>query len=81
MTGVSRRGRSRDWIQRFIHNARLYQPGTAMPRYEIPLEDLEALSIYLLSLDPRKEIFEGDGSSPSFGWSVFILKSEEEGKR
>jgi ubiquinol-cytochrome c reductase cytochrome b subunit len=54
MTVVSRRGRSRPWIQRFIHNARLYQPGTAMPRYEIPLEDLEALSVYLLSLDPGK---------------------------
>jgi len=54
MTGVTQRHRSRDWIQRFIHNARLYQPGTAMPRYEISLEDLEGLSAYLLSLDPRK---------------------------
>ncbi len=24
-----------------------------MPRYEIPLEDLEALSAYLLALDPK----------------------------
>ena len=58
MTGITRRGRSRDWLQRFICNARLYQPGTAMPRYEIPLEDLEALSAYLLTLDSRKEIFK-----------------------
>jgi ubiquinol-cytochrome c reductase cytochrome b subunit len=57
MTVVAQRGRSRDWIQRFIFNARLYQPGTAMPRYEIPLDDLEALSAYLLSLDGRKETF------------------------
>jgi ubiquinol-cytochrome c reductase cytochrome b subunit len=54
MTVVSRRGRSRTWIQRFIYNARLFRPGTTMPRYEIPLEDLEALSVYLPSLDPGK---------------------------
>jgi quinol-cytochrome oxidoreductase complex cytochrome b subunit len=58
MTGITRRGRSRDRLQRFISNARLYQPGTAMPCYEIPLEDLEALSAYLLTLDSRKEIFK-----------------------
>jgi ubiquinol-cytochrome c reductase cytochrome b subunit len=58
MTVVARRGRTRDWVQRFVHNARLYQPGTAMPRYEIPLDDLEALSAYLLSLDGRRETFK-----------------------
>ncbi len=54
LTVITRQGRSRDWIQRFVYNARLYRPGTAMPRYEIPLEDLEALSAYLVSIDPRK---------------------------
>jgi mono/diheme cytochrome c family protein len=54
MTVVKQRRRSPDWIRRYILNARLYQPGTTMPRYEIPLEDLEALSGYLLSLDPKR---------------------------
>ena len=34
-----------------------------MPRYEIPLEDLEALSAYLLSLDRRKEKFKATDRS------------------
>jgi hypothetical protein len=38
-------------------NARLYQPGTTMPKYELPLEDLEALRVYLLALDPAKRKF------------------------
>jgi len=29
-----------------------------MPRYEIPLEDLEGLSAYLLSLDLKKRKFQ-----------------------
>jgi hypothetical protein len=29
-----------------------------MPKYEIPLEDLEALSAYLLSLDPTRRVFQ-----------------------
>jgi len=53
MTVVSQRKRTGEWVRRFILNARLYQPGTTMPRYEIPLRDLEALSAYLLSLDLR----------------------------
>ncbi len=54
---VHLRHRSPDWIRRYILNARLYRPGTTMPRYEIPLEDLEALSAYLLALDPEKGVF------------------------
>jgi quinol-cytochrome oxidoreductase complex cytochrome b subunit len=54
MSVVNQRHRSPDWIRRYILNARLYQPGTTMPRYEIPLEDLEALGAYLLALDPKK---------------------------
>ena len=57
MAVVKQRLRSPDWVKRFILNARLYQPGTTMPRYDIPLEDLEALSAYLLSLDPTKRTF------------------------
>jgi ubiquinol-cytochrome c reductase cytochrome b subunit len=52
------RRRSADWIRRYILNSRLYRPGTTMPRYEIPLEDLEALSAYLLAFDPKKGRFE-----------------------
>jgi hypothetical protein len=29
-----------------------------MPKYEIPLEDLEALSAYLISLDPTRRVFQ-----------------------
>jgi ubiquinol-cytochrome c reductase cytochrome b subunit len=57
MSVVKDRKRSPDWIRRYILNARLYQPGTSMPRYEIPLEDLEAMSAYLLSLDIKKGRF------------------------
>jgi len=57
MAVVRQRKRSPEWIQRFILNARIYQPGTTMPRYEIPLEDLEGLSAYLLSLDPQNRKF------------------------
>ena len=58
MAVVRQRNRSPEWIQRFIVNARLAQPGTTMPRYDIPLEDLEALSAYLLSLDPTQRGFQ-----------------------
>ena len=57
MAVVLQRGRSAEWVQRFIMNARLYQPGTTMPKYDLPLEDLEALRVYLLSLDPAKRKF------------------------
>jgi len=58
MAVVRQRNRSPEWVQRFIWNARLYQPGTTMPKYEIPLEDLEALGAYLLSLDPTQRGFQ-----------------------
>jgi len=58
MAVVRQRNRSPEWVQRYIVNARLYQPGTTMPRYEIPLEDLEVLSAYLLSLDPTRRVFQ-----------------------
>jgi mono/diheme cytochrome c family protein len=55
---IKQRKRSTEWIQHFILNPRIYQPGTTMPRYEMSLEDLEALAAYLLSLDPQKERFK-----------------------
>ncbi len=58
MSVVANRGRTPEWTRRFILNARIYQPGTTMPRYEMPLEDLEALSAYLLSLDSRRGNFK-----------------------
>ena len=57
MTDVRERQRSPEWVHRFILNARVYQPGTTMPRYEISLEDLEALSAYLLSLGSQGNKF------------------------
>jgi quinol-cytochrome oxidoreductase complex cytochrome b subunit len=53
MSVLHERGRSLDWIRRFTFNARRYQPGSTMPRYDMPVEDLEALSHYLVSLDGR----------------------------
>ena len=79
MTVVTERGRSRDWVQRFVYNARLYQPGTAMPRYEVPLEDLEALSAYLLSLDGRKEKFKAMNRS-HLRENRFYIEFRGEGK-
>ncbi len=58
MAVVVERNRTAEWVQRFILNPGLSQPGTTMPRYEIPLEDLEGLSAYLLSLDPKKRNFQ-----------------------
>lgn len=55
---IKDRNRSADWLRRYILNARLYRPGTTMPRYEIPLEDLEALSAYLLAFDSKDRRFE-----------------------
>ncbi len=55
MLVVGERKRHPEWIQKFIWNARLFQPGTTMPRYDLPLADLEALSAYLLSLPRAKQ--------------------------
>jgi quinol-cytochrome oxidoreductase complex cytochrome b subunit len=58
MAVAVQRGRTKEWLQRFILNPRLYQPATTMPRYDIPLQDLEDLSTYLLSLNPQKRGFQ-----------------------
>ncbi len=55
MLVVGERKRRPEWIQKFIWNASLFQPGTTMPRYDLPLADLEALSAYLLSLHRSKQ--------------------------
>lgn len=56
MTVLGPRKRSPDWLQRFIFDAHLYKPGTTMPRYDLPLADLEALQVYLLALNsPNKK--------------------------
>ncbi len=75
---VVRRNRSPEWIQRFILNARLYQPGTTMPRYDLPLSDLEALRSYLLSLDRQRETFRAVDRQQvlDFGSSLMIPKGE-----
>jgi len=57
MAVVLQRDRSAEWVQRFIMNARLYQPGTTMPKYDLPLEDSEALRVYLMSLNPARGKF------------------------
>lgn len=52
---VGERKRPAEWLQRFIWNASLFQPGTTMPRYDLPLSDLEALSAYLRALHREKK--------------------------
>ena len=76
MSVVLQRKRTPEWVQRFILNARLYQPGTTMPGYEIPLEDLESLSAYLLSLDPKKKEFQIIDRGLLFGYSPSMSSSE-----
>jgi quinol-cytochrome oxidoreductase complex cytochrome b subunit len=79
MTVVVQRNRSPEWIQRFIVNARLYQPGTTMPRYDLPLSDVEALRAYLLSLDRQRETFRAVDRQRllDFGSSLTISRGEE----
>lgn len=55
MLVIGQRKRSPEWVQRVIWNASLYQPGTFMPRYELPLSDLEDLRLYLFSLQENKK--------------------------
>jgi len=55
MLVLGERKRRPEWVQRFIWNASLFQPGTTMPRYELPLSDLESLSAYLLALPREKK--------------------------
>jgi ubiquinol-cytochrome c reductase cytochrome b subunit len=80
MSVVKHQLRSRDWIQRFIHNSRLYRPGTTMPRYEIPLEDLEALSAYIFSFDSQKRNFKAVERTQFFDDGFYIETQGEEGK-
>ncbi len=72
MAVVRQRQRSPEWVQRFILNARIYQPGTTMPRYEIPLEDLEALSAYLLSLDSQGNKFMAVDRKQFLAYAPFL---------
>ena len=84
MSVVVERGRSPEWIRRFTLNARIYQPGTTMPRYEMPLEDLEALSQYILSLDARKNSFRAVPKKEflDYGAYLFVQGAEpQEGKK
>jgi len=72
MAVVRQRQRSPEWVQRFILNARVYQPGTTMPRYEIPLEDLEALSAYLLSLGSQGNKFVAVDRKQFLAYAPFL---------
>jgi mono/diheme cytochrome c family protein len=78
MAVVRQRLRSSIWIQRFVLNARLYQPGTTMPRYEIPLEDLEALSAYLSSLDSRRGDFKAVDRKQFLDYATYLEVKKEE---
>jgi len=81
MSVVNERKRSPDWIRRYIFNARLYQPGTTMPRYELPLEDLEALSAYLLSLDEKKGKFKSIDRKEFIDFGPYLVKTSWKGNK
>ncbi len=69
---IKNRHRSADWLRRYVLNARLYRPGTTMPRYEIPLEDLEALSAYLLVFDSNDRRFEVVGRTELLDFGLYL---------
>jgi ubiquinol-cytochrome c reductase cytochrome b subunit len=69
---IKQRERSPDWIRRYVLNSRLYQPGTTMPRYEIPLEDLEALSAYLLAFDSKQGGFEAADRKELLDFGLYL---------
>jgi len=77
MAVVVTRKRTPEWIQRFILNPRLYRAGTTMPRYEIPLEDLEGLSAYLLSLEPGKRNFQTIDRGRLVGYGTYLASPGE----
>ena len=78
MSVVRQRQRSPEWLRRYIFNSRLYRPGTTMPRYEIPLEDLEALSSYILSLDLKKGKFKTIERDLFLDYGPFLMTQGDE---
>lgn len=78
MSVVRQRQRSPEWVRRYIFNSRLYRPGTTMPRYEIPLEDLEALSSYILSLDLKKGKFKTIERDLFLDYGPFLMTQRDE---
>ncbi len=72
------RHRSADWTRRYILNARLYRPGTTMPRYEIPLEDLEALSAYLLAFDSKNGRFEAVDRKELLDFGLYLYPQSKD---
>jgi ubiquinol-cytochrome c reductase cytochrome b subunit len=77
MSVVRERDRSPEWLRRFILDARLYRAGTTMPRYEIPLEDLEALSSYILSLGLERGRFKKIDRDLLLDYGPFLLVQED----
>ncbi len=77
---IKERHRSPEWIRRYILNARLYQPGTTMPRYDLSLEDLEALSVYLLAVDTKKGKPKAFDRKEFLDFGPYLVKPSLEGK-
>ncbi len=72
------RHRSADWTRRYILNARVYRPGTTMPRYEIPLEDLEALSAYLLAFNSKNGHFEAVDRKELLDFGLYLFPQSKD---
>jgi quinol-cytochrome oxidoreductase complex cytochrome b subunit len=51
LSNVVAKGRTRDYLVRYIRNPQLVSPTSIMPKYNLPESDLQALADFLLALD------------------------------
>ncbi len=51
MSNVAAKGRTRDYLARYIRNPQLVSAASIMPKYDLPESDLQALADFLLALD------------------------------
>jgi ubiquinol-cytochrome c reductase cytochrome b subunit len=48
--------RTRDWIVGHFRNPQKYSPGTTMPAYNFPAQQMDYITEYLLSIPPEQEL-------------------------
>ncbi len=82
LSNIVAKGRTRDYLVRYIRNPQLVNGTSTMPKYDLPESDLEALADFVLSLDFSKyrtkiltrEEVERMGRSPAPGNSPASLE-------
>lgn len=55
MSNVAAKGRTRDYLVKYIRNPQLVSATSIMPKYNLPESDLQALADFLLALDFNKQ--------------------------